>query len=81
MNHDTSIAFEQCHLFVLLINFILKEHLHLVHNDLTILRGDLAKLTSLRVLNARYNNLTSANISTEIFNLEDLTVLVSIRAY
>ncbi|XP_014670701.1 PREDICTED: protein flightless-1-like [Priapulus caudatus] len=51
------------------------EHLSLVDNDLTNLRGDLASLSSLRVLNARHNKLKSSNISSEIFALEELTVV------
>ena len=45
------------------------------HNKLTTLNAELVELSCLRVLNARHNEIKSANVPSDLSKLEDLAVL------
>lgn len=53
------------------------EQLHLIRNNLNKLDDKLSNLECLKVLNARKNHLTNDSISNDIWNLPELSVLVS----
>uniref|UniRef100_A0AAZ3S823 Gelsolin-like domain-containing protein n=1 Tax=Oncorhynchus tshawytscha TaxID=74940 RepID=A0AAZ3S823_ONCTS len=52
------------------------EHLSVSHNSLTTLHGELSSLPNLRAVVARANNLKNSGVPDDIFQLDDLSVLV-----
>uniref|UniRef100_A0AAZ3NVG8 Gelsolin-like domain-containing protein n=1 Tax=Oncorhynchus tshawytscha TaxID=74940 RepID=A0AAZ3NVG8_ONCTS len=52
------------------------EHLSVSHNSLTTLHGELCSLPNLRAVVARANNLKNSGVPDDIFQLDDLSVLV-----
>jgi hypothetical protein len=59
---------------------VLQEHLTLARNSLIGLEGSSSiqfrKMPSLRTLNARYNKIQTNNIPKDLFELEELSILV-----
>jgi Leucine-rich repeat (LRR) protein len=51
------------------------EQVHAVRNSISAIDQDLTKLSCLRVLNLRHNNITNAHIPPNLNDLEDLAVL------
>uniref|UniRef100_A0A5S6QHV9 Gelsolin-like domain-containing protein n=1 Tax=Trichuris muris TaxID=70415 RepID=A0A5S6QHV9_TRIMR len=51
------------------------EHLHLIDNALTSLHGELSDLPNLRSIIARKNQIKISGIPTDIFDMQDLTVI------
>lgn len=54
----------------------LQEHFNITKNNVENLGGDLVNLSALRTLNCRHNRLIDEGIPKDIFNLEDLQVVV-----
>lgn len=57
------------------------EELSVSKNQLNSLHGDLDSLQRLKSIKASHNNLSDTSIPHHLFNLEDLSVLVSISNY
>ena len=52
----------------------------MMRNNMRDLHEDVAHLENLRVLNCAHNKLKNSSIPSDLFNLEDLSVLVRILA-
>ena len=65
-----------CYLPEELKNFKKLEEISVSRNQLTSLHGDLGSLQRLKSIKASHNQLKDASIPTDVFHLEDLSVLV-----